>query len=842
MVFENPQKPTSSNSQSSRLPIILLVNGYSIISVWPDLKKTRDAGKLDLSRLELIEVLVTYSSFHGYETQIIFDAQDKDESKTTKVITELLSVHYTEFGESADSHIEKICQSLQPELSEGLISRLIVVTSDKEQQLLVQKYDAEWISTQQLHGEVESTICRIRHRYQSRKQPNSRFLAYKIDEKSRQKLAHLRMKITGGETSTIQQTNIGSSSYNQNLPSLSEKSNIQFNTNYIEENQQPIFPQSTDDSQQQTQADSLLKPTYTQLSNNKKHIINSNALNALRIGNFKAFADTQYIPLRPLTLIFGANSSGKSSVLHSLLLSHHAIQTGELDIHWTKAGGESVDLGGFGQYVHKRDVSSKVEWAVDIDTQQINLADQELINLLKKIQKLTVGVSIGTRSGKGRVRVRSFFMEADGRRILNMSSRPKGRLQLDRLDYEHPIMHELINAILEANIFRAVSTEDYEEIKIIINELVPEINARISRFLPTKIQVGEEGNNALYQPNPKLGQPADLAEIVRLVLPYRLNNLIEVITDTIGQEITKLRYLGPFRTYPPRHFAFSRQQDVNWYAGGGYAWDILLNNSEVRQKVNAWLGDSHRMKTPYELKVRKLLSDSQLATELYPRLAKSLHDLTAKLIFHAAGFGGEIEEQVERLRGDLEAAGINLDNPDNFLPEIETLVSMMTDVDNVSETWVNEITDRGEKISDLVLMDKRTKTPVSHRDVGIGVSQVIPILVSCYGLSDALVAIEQPEIHLHPKLQAELGTVFAESIKPPYNNRFILETHSEHLILRLQRLIREGQLKPEDISVIYVDSDQEGSQCLELRLDEEGDFIDEWPDGFFEDDFKEIFS
>jgi hypothetical protein len=605
-----------------------------------------------------------------------------------------------------------------------------------------------------------------------------------------------------------------------------------------------------------------------------KKLLSSSALNALRVGNFKAFADTQYIPLRPLTLIFGANSSGKSSILHSLLLSHHAIQTGELDVHWTKAGGESVDLGGFGQYIHKRNINSEVDWAVDIDTKKINLADQELINLLKNVQQLTVGVSIGTRGGRERVRVRSFFLEGDGRQILNMSYRSKGRLQLDSLDVEHPIIRELIKAILEAYGFREVLAEDYEEIKTIINKLVPEITARVSGFLPTKIQLGEERDNPRYQPNLKLGrvgksvsirlptkiqlgeegdnpryQPnprprlsADLTEIVRLVLPYKLSNFIEAITDTIGQEVSQLKYLGPFRTYPPRHFAFSRQQDVNWYAGGGYAWDILLNNSEVRQKVNAWLGDSDRMKTPYELKVRKLLSESQLGTELYPRIAKSLHDLTAKLIFYAARFGGEIEEQVERLRGDLEAASINLDNSDNFLPEIETLVSMMTDVDNVSENWVNEITDRGEKIYDLVLMDKRTKTPVSHRDVGIGVSQVIPILVSCYGLSDSLIAIEQPEIHLHPKLQAELGSVFAESIKPPYNNRFVLETHSEHLILRLQRLIREGQLNPEDISVIYVDSDQEGSQCLELRLDEEGDFIDEWPDGFFEDDFKEIFS
>ncbi|RAM51030.1 MAG: hypothetical protein C6Y22_11625 [Hapalosiphonaceae cyanobacterium JJU2] len=438
-------------------------------------------------------------------------------------------------------------------------------------------------------------------------------------------------------------------------------------------------------------------------------------ITGFRISNFKAFADTQYIPIRPLTLIYGANSSGKSSILHSLLLVHHAITNeGKLDVYRTEAGGDSVDLGGFGQYVHKRDRTRLVEWSVDIDPKQLSTLDRGLVDLLQPIKKLTVGIGIGTRLGKGTVRVRSFFIEADDRRVLSMSSRPQGKLQLDRLDYQHPILSNLIQAILEANTFTLqVTPEDREEIELAIDQLVPEITARVSRLLPTKIKVGDEGDILIPKLNPKPGQQEDLADTVRLILPYRLSELIGVITETVERDIGKLRYLGPFRTYPPRHFAFSRQQDANWYAGGGYAWDILLNNAEVRQKVNAWLGDSNTMKSPYELVVRSLLPDSQLATELYPRIAKSLHDLTTKLIFHAAGFGSDIQEEIERLRGDVEAAGIDL-NSDSVVPEVEELVSRLTDTDSLSETWVQEMTLGGDRISDLVLIDKRTKTPVTH--------------------------------------------------------------------------------------------------------------------------------
>lgn len=147
----------------------------------------------------------------------------------------------------------------------------------------------------------------------------------------------------------------------------------------------------------------------------------------------------------------------------------------------------------------------------------------------------------------------------------------------------------------------------------------------------------------------------------------------------------------------------------------------------------------------------------------------------------------------------------------------------------------------GDKQSDvfsLVLRDKNTEVKASILDVGFGISQVLPVIVQSMLSRGKLLCIEQPEIHLH---QASLGTMLAECIGEPFRNRFLIETHSQHLMLRLQRLIREGTLRSEDVAVYYVDRSPEGSKCLHLRLDQEGDFIDEWPSGFFEEGYEEIF-
>ena len=149
----------------------------------------------------------------------------------------------------------------------------------------------------------------------------------------------------------------------------------------------------------------------------------------------------------------------------------------------------------------------------------------------------------------------------------------------------------------------------------------------------------------------------------------------------------------------------------------------------------------------------------------------------------------------------------------------------------------------------LRLVDK-DKIDVSLRDVGFGISQVLPVVAqSCLSEKKTLL-IEQPEIHLHPAQQAELGDLFIRSAKER-GNTLLLETHSEHLLLRIMRRMREtsmGELsegamevRPDDVMVLFVESDGSQSIVREMPLNERGELVKAWPGGFFEQDLREIF-
>ena len=155
----------------------------------------------------------------------------------------------------------------------------------------------------------------------------------------------------------------------------------------------------------------------------------------------------------------------------------------------------------------------------------------------------------------------------------------------------------------------------------------------------------------------------------------------------------------------------------------------------------------------------------------------------------------------------------------------------------------------GEFVS-MSLIDKRTNTKVTLADVGFGINQLLPVIVegiipptawSPLDRMHSIVCVEQPEIHLHPRLQAEIADLMIDTSRGDRGKQWIVETHSELLMRRLQRRVAEGVIEPSDISVLYVDPvGFDGTEIYVLRLDDDGQFIDDWPNGFFEEGFNEL--
>lgn len=177
---------------------ILLVDGYNIVGAWDSLRLCRDRDGLEAAREQLIADLINYSAFQGFDTQIIFDAQYQETRRVAEVITQNLSVYYTDFGQTADTYIEKSCAQFRNDIRK-FNHRLIVATSDRAQQLTVQGYGAEWMSAQRLSNEVELTAQRIQRKQRSERKSAGRFLSNSLDPIAQQRLSRLRLGLKSSE-------------------------------------------------------------------------------------------------------------------------------------------------------------------------------------------------------------------------------------------------------------------------------------------------------------------------------------------------------------------------------------------------------------------------------------------------------------------------------------------------------------------------------------------------------------------------------------------------------------------------------------------------------------------
>lgn len=125
-------------------------------------------------------------------------------------------------------------------------------------------------------------------------------------------------------------------------------------------------------------------------------------------------------------------------------------------------------------------------------------------------------------------------------------------------------------------------------------------------------------------------------------------------------------------------------------------------------------------------------------------------------------------------------------------------------------------------------------------DVGFGISQILPIIVQSFlSFNGSLTMIEQPEIHLHPKMQADLADLFIDVVNNKDKKYLLIETHSEYLLRRLRRRISEKKISSENIAIYFITPPQNNNSSAEIhekKVSENGSF--EWPQDFYADELK----
>jgi predicted ATPase len=443
-------------------------------------------------------------------------------------------------------------------------------------------------------------------------------------------------------------------------------------------------------------------------------------LNYLHIKNFKAWRDSGPIRMAPLTVIFGANSAGKSSLGHLLLAlkqtarladRKRALHLGDLQ--------SDIDLGTFADCLYQHDLDA--ELMVEIGwtpPEPLEIRDP----LVKK--SLYVGKDLRLQS----------ILRADAKGLPSLKSfryelRRDGQISLTI----HHGQDENGKPMLEVDPMR----------------LVHALGRKWWIEPPEKFYRFSDKTLARYQ-------NADALALLPLEVERLLDGLI---------------YLGPLREPPRRTYHWAGDEVPTVGVRGEYAIAALLAATGAQRKLNR--GYKHH-----------------------------------------------------RQRFDAFIAG------------------WLKDLGVIDSFAVRPIAE-GRKEYEVVVRTRANAPEVKLTDVGFGVSQLLPALVQAfYAPPHSTVWMEQPEIHLHPRVQAELAEAFICAVHAyengrPRNVQLVIESHSEHFLLRLQRCVAESKITPNEVAIYFVRDGESGAALEELKIDQFGE-IENWPEGFFGDDMGEI--
>lgn len=443
-------------------------------------------------------------------------------------------------------------------------------------------------------------------------------------------------------------------------------------------------------------------------------------LTKLHLKNFKAWKDTGPIRLAPLTVIFGANSAGKSSLGHLLLaLKQTALSADRKRALHLGDASTQIDLGTFADCMHGHDLTKSLDFELAWNLPKpLEIRDPLQPSKRYSGDSLELKVSlVAGKSGQPEVQSLRYDLANAGKEVLNVNlARGENRkFSLDSNHYEFKMADGRKWPLEEPEKFYRVS----------------EIS--MARF-----------KNASFL--------TDFA----------------LATETM---LGSISYLGPLRNPPKRTYQ--------------------------------WSGDT-------------------------PEGVGQSGENTIAAILAAQNEGRILNRGPKRPRQ----------------PFTEFIANWLKDLGIIHSFVVKPVAEGRKEYE--VLVKTHAKAPeVKITDVGFGVSQVLPVLVQAfYCPPNSTVWMEQPEIHLHPQVQAELADVFisatrAREASGPRNVQLIIESHSEHFLNRLQRRIAEGEITPDDVAIYFCKKTGSATELEPLELNMFGD-IENWPEDFFGDEMADL--
>lgn len=591
-------------------------------------------------------------------------------------------------------------------------------------------------------------------------------------------------------------------------------------------------------------------------------------LTALTIKNFKGIDEAGIcISFAPITLLFGPNNAGKSTVIQALHLMREVLCNNNYNPDSVAGGGSSINLGGFKKFVHKHDLTRTVSIGLEFDLEGRDLPsfvrrdeikwqqmqtylfehsnrshtelDSTFFDAIRHIDNnessnsiwetaqdalnriSSIGVRIGISWGVATEQpfISLYEVTMNGMVVCGISCKENGTQLFEGIDFSPiltPSEKEQCRKHIEINLLsdNESETSDDNEIELpklfeIISQII-NFDATWESLIPgssctdycpgyTEILNPEVRGNAL----PLWDRPLDLSEITPSKICESFLSSLLVGPGLLLRDLldAHLLYIGPLRAIPPRNFLPAQTADPDRWANGLAAWDILASAD------------------PYELE-----QVNQCLSELWGKQPQYYVCRKNNLTLDANGTLA-FALQVALMEGDVDEA---------TLPLLRQLLTQAPD-------------------ACVVFRSHSSGVEVVPHDMGVGIAQVMPVLVAgALAKRNAVIAVEQPELHIHPAWQTALGDVFCRAISNDDPPMFLLETHSEHLMLRLLRRVRETseaelpagfpKMLPEMISVLCVQSNEDGrTEIIRIPVTPDGDFGQKWPNGFFAERAKELF-